>query len=77
MLQTQNLTKYRFKHKIKIKEKTIMWAKKNKTDPDRLLHVDVAWDLFIRNKGSYIKYVVADGRGGVYIITVLHRDLQQ
>ena len=38
-----------------------MSKKQNKTDPDRLLHVDVAWDLFIRKKRSYIKYVIVDG----------------
>ena len=47
--------KIQLKRKIKIKKKDNVSKNQNKTDPDRLLHVDVAWDLFIRKKRSYIK----------------------
>ena len=60
MLQTQNRTKYSLNAKSKLKKKDNVSKNQNKTDPDRLLHVDVAWDLFIRKKRSYIKYVIAD-----------------
>ena len=58
--------KIQLKRKIKIKKKDNVSKNQNKTDPDRLLHVDVAWDLFIRNKGSYVKYVMSDGWGSPY-----------
>ena len=38
--------KIQLKRKIKIKKKDNVSKNQNKTDPDRLLHVDVAWDLF-------------------------------